>query len=101
MTSHGKSDDGFAEIRPCVGQLVAKAGLGTEFRAQRVEGGRNNRVFHMTCGPADFALKWYYQDKVSDRNRLGAEYSFCELCWSHGIETVPQPLKPRASECVQ
>lgn len=62
---------------------------GAELRP--LKGGANNRVFEIHSEGLYFLLKAYFQHPDDPRDRLGAEFAFCEYAWNHAIRCVPQP----------
>ncbi len=91
------AEDDFAELRPHVDALLQAAGSEGGHRIRELPSGRNSRVFRVAAHrPA--ALKWYYTHSGDDRDRLQSEYAFCQFCWEHGIDSVPQPLAVNRSE---
>lgn len=83
---------GFDEIRSFVEALLADAGFATEVEAERVLGGRNNRVFRLVSGTTKLAVKHYFRVGTEYSSRLNAEYRFCSFCWTRGIQSVPRPF---------
>ncbi len=59
---------------------------------ERLSGGRNNRVYRATFGDASAVLKWYFRHAHDQRDRLNAEYSFCEYAIDRGATCVAMPL---------
>ena len=57
-----------------------------------VRGGGNNRVYRVSTGDGDFALK-VYPSRVDDpRDRLGTEFGALTFLFDNGITTVPRPV---------
>lgn len=78
--------------------LLRAADLPGDFRLQPLPGGGNNRVFRVERNGARALLKAYFQHPEDQRDRLGAEYSFCAFAWANGLRSLPQPLaRDRAS----
>jgi len=77
-----------------VARLLARAGQDGSGPAELVQipGGRNNRVFRVDTGTGPFALKAYFSRPGDPRDRLDAEFRFCEFAWQRGVRTVPEPL---------
>jgi hypothetical protein len=71
--------------------LLKQAGFGCDFRFERLSGGRNNRVYRVTAGAA-VVLKWYFRHANDQRDRLNAEYAFCEYAIACGATCVATPL---------
>jgi len=80
------------DIIRSVKELMRQAGIGGTPDLCQLAGGRNNRVFKLTVPQGHFLLKQYFQSPDDSRDRLGAEFAFCEYCWSRNITNVPQPL---------
>ncbi len=59
---------------------------------QRVQTGRNNRVWVIESYQGRRVLKQYRRSSADVRDRLAAEYRFLELLHSNGIERVPEPI---------
>ncbi|MEO8499138.1 MAG: aminoglycoside phosphotransferase family protein [Planctomycetota bacterium] len=72
--------------------LLRQAGLGNDFAFERLSGGRNNRVYRATGDDATAVLKWYFRHASDERDRLNAEYSFCEYAIECGATCVARPL---------
>ena len=82
-----------AELLAIAGRLAAAAGLPAPVALDRLEGGRNNRVFRVILQSGELVvLKSYYRDLRDDRDRLGAEWAFTRFAWDHGIREIPRPL---------
>ncbi len=74
-------------------RLAMQAGLPAPRAIERLEGGRNNRVFRVTLQSGrTVILKHYYRDALDKRDRLGAEWAFTGFAWERGIREVPCPL---------
>lgn len=58
----------------------------------QLTGGRNNRVFRVDTEAGSFALKAYFSHPSDPRDRLSAEFGFCQFAWKRGIRAVPEPL---------
>ncbi len=65
-------------------------------RLERVGGGKNSQVYHVTCQAGndvfDYALKRYFRHSADQRDRLGVEYHALRFLCSHGITSVPVPV---------
>ncbi len=72
--------------------LLKRVGLGEDFRFERLSGGRNNRVYRVTVGAASAVLKWYFRHANDQRDRLNAEYFFCDYAIDCGATCVAKPL---------
>jgi Phosphotransferase enzyme family len=72
--------------------LLQRAGVGDDFRFERLSGGRNNRVYRVTDGDASAVLKWYFRHADDQRDRLNAEYLLCEYAIGCGAKCVATPL---------
>jgi len=55
--------------------------------------GGNNRVYRIeTNDGSRFVLKWYFQDALGNRNRLGVEFQALQFLSAHGVGSVPRPV---------
>lgn len=75
-----------------VGQLLNQLDARGPFLLTPLSGGRNNRVYEVSCGEQHWMLKWYFVHPADQRPRLATEFAFCDLCWQHGLRWTPQPL---------
>lgn len=65
----------------------------TVVSADRIAGGRNNRVYLVSCGPDDrYVAKFYADDLPGDKNRLEAEFTGLRFLWAHGVRCIPRPV---------
>jgi hypothetical protein len=73
--------------------LSRSVGLLAPIAAERLSGGKNNRVFRIRdeAGNAR-VLKLYHSSASDTRDRLGAEWRFISYARQRNIESVPQPL---------
>ncbi|MBI3252240.1 MAG: hypothetical protein HYZ52_02825 [Candidatus Omnitrophica bacterium] len=55
---------------------------------EKLEGGRNSRVFRVDLGPARSVVVKAY----ARLDRLRIEFSTLEFLWSHGVRIIPEPL---------
>lgn len=59
----------------------------------RIEGGKNSRVYGLTCSNfSQYVAKLYFHRKLSQKNRLGAEFSSLQFLWQNGVRCIPQPI---------
>jgi thiamine kinase-like enzyme len=72
--------------------LLKRVGLGDDLRFERLSGGRNNRVYRVTAGDKSAVLKWYFRHANDQRDRLNAEFAFCEYARECGASCVATPL---------
>ena len=72
--------------------LLRQAGLDAGSSFERLAGGRNNRVYCVRGANTSAVAKWYFHHQDDRRDRLNAEYAFCEFAGRCGIDTVAQPL---------
>jgi hypothetical protein len=85
------SDEG--DQLPVAARLAQAAGLAHPIGLERLDGGKNNRVYRVDlAGGKNVALKSYYADPRDDRDRLAAEWSFLSFAWQRGLRDVPKPL---------
>ena len=73
-------------------ELLKRLRLGGDFHFERLSGGRNNRVYRVAAGDQTVLLKWYFRHAQDQRDRLNAEYSFCEYAIDCGATCVAKPL---------
>ena len=68
--------------------------LGTSVTsAERIYGGRNNRLYQLTCGDSKrYVAKFYPRVGPNDRDRLTAEFTSLDFLWKHGLKCVPEPV---------
>jgi hypothetical protein len=76
-------------------QEPAKQTLSGEFTL--LHGGCNNRVYRVDADPEPVVLKWYFSHSDDPRDRLAAEYAFCDCCWQLGLTQTPRPLAMNAA----
>lgn len=65
------------------------------FRATRLDGGRNSRVYRVDFAagrPTSIVVKHYHLDPQDGRDRLGTEFSALSYLARHGVDVVPGPL---------
>lgn len=72
--------------------LLKQGGFQGDLRFERLSGGRNNRVYRVTSGDQKVVLKWYFHHSQDARERLNAEYAFCEYAFDCGATCVAKPL---------
>ncbi|MFL2771259.1 MAG: aminoglycoside phosphotransferase family protein [Rhodospirillaceae bacterium] len=73
--------------------LVRQADHGQVESIHRIFGGRNNQVFKVeTSTNKTYALKFYVSHPQDTRDRLGAEYAFCQYAWTQGLQCTPEPV---------
>lgn len=72
--------------------LLEQAGMGDLQRLQRIEGGRNNRVYRVESDRGPALLKAYFHHPRDPRDRLGAEWSFSILAAHTQVRRTPLPL---------
>jgi len=72
---------------------VAHALLGDVVAVSRLaSGGRNSRIWRVTCGDRAFALKQYPSRRDDPRDRLATEVGALRLMERYRIDTVPRVL---------
>ena len=60
---------------------------------RRISGGRNSRVYRLTCEDGGvYAAKLYFRHSPDDRDRLEAEYSGLSFLRENGVRCVPRPI---------
>lgn len=55
-------------------------------------GGANNRIYKVSVGSIDYALKFYPQQKNDPRDRLGTEFTSLVFLSENGIRDIPIPI---------
>lgn len=73
-------------------QLLREAGLDERSSFERLAGGKNNRVYRVRGNDTQAIAKWYFHHHDDQRDRLHAEYSFCEFARQCGMDSVAKPL---------
>jgi hypothetical protein len=79
-------------LRTGVESLLLEAGLTGHFRALPLDGGANNRVFHLQGTGSDFLLKMYSESPGDSRARPSTEFNFCRFAWDQNVRALPRPL---------
>ncbi len=59
---------------------------------QRLAGGANNSVFRAVWAGRPYLVKQFFSHPHDLRDRYGAEVSFAEFAWQHGLRALPQLL---------
>jgi len=60
---------------------------------ERIGGGRNSRVYRLTCDNSEtYAGKQYFRHGSDDRDRLGVEFSGLSFLRKHGVRCIPRPV---------
>ena len=60
---------------------------------QPVDGGRNSRVYRVTCDDSErYVAKVYPAAGTGQRNRLDAEFNGLDLLWINGLRCIPRPI---------
>jgi hypothetical protein len=72
--------------------LLREIGFGDRMDFQRLAGGRNNRVYRVLGDGPPVVVKWYFRHAEDQRDRLQAEFAFCEFAKTIGAECVASPL---------
>lgn len=81
------------EVLAIAARLFGKAALAPPVSAERLSGGKNNRVFLVgDAAGARRVIKLYHVSDADRRDRLGAEWRFISYARARGIDTVPEPL---------
>jgi hypothetical protein len=90
----------FQELTEVAAHLIEKAGISGRSKLTPLQGGRNNRVFHVGIGDASFLLKSYFRHEKDPRDRLGAEFSFLSYAWTRGLRMIPRPIAADAAHAL-
>ncbi|CBN55128.1 MULTISPECIES: phosphotransferase [Kamptonema] len=87
--SSQEADKDSSEIKSVCSRL-----LGSEVNhIQRIGGGRNSKVYKLTCAnDSQYAAKLYFRHNSDKRNRLVTEFSSLQFLWENGVSQIPQPL---------
>ncbi len=72
----------------CAARLLAEPVVS----ATAVTGGGNNHIFRIETKAGRYALKFYPNQALDARDRLGQEFSALEFLARHGVDQVPAPL---------
>jgi hypothetical protein len=81
------------DVLAAASRLACAAGLPRALACERIEGGRNNRVYKVTLESGDAVLlKSYYADERDPRDRLEHEWAFLTYAWERNVRAIPQPL---------
>ena len=71
---------------------------------ERIGGGRNSRVYRLTCsspdsssGQATYVLKHYVRHPGDQRDRLATEFGAFRFLWDHDVRQVPEPIAADAT----
>lgn len=77
------------EMRPTLSKL-----LGAHVNSiERVGGGRNSRIYRITCeGTNQYVVKFYFKSILDGRDRLKVEFSGLQFLWESGIRCIPRPI---------
>lgn len=60
---------------------------------ERIGGGRNSKVYRLTCGNSDqYVAKLYFRHSSDDRDRLEADFSGLQFLWKNGVKCIPRPI---------
>jgi hypothetical protein len=65
----------------------------TNHQAERIQSGRNSRVWRIKHYDAVYILKEYFRHPNDPRDRLSTEYNFLSFLDSQGVTNIPRPLK--------
>jgi len=58
-----------------------------------IGGGRNSRVYRITCENFNqYVAKRYFTSRSEGRSRLDIEFSALQFLWEHGVRNIPQPI---------
>ena len=70
-------------------------------KLERISGGRNSKVYRVTCPDSSaYAAKFYFHHPADDKRRLDAEYSGLEFMWENGVRVIPMPVAAdRPNDC--
>jgi hypothetical protein len=76
--------------RPIAKNLLIHAGIDEDFSIERMQGGKNNRVWKIDLDKKSLVLKSYFWSEHDKRDRLRAEYGFIKYLNEHKIKHAPQ-----------
>lgn len=57
-----------------------------------LRGGRGNRLFRVKSSEGRFLLKQYFRSARQPRDRLAAEFEFCQFLHRAGLRRAPEPI---------
>jgi len=76
-------------IKKTVSQLLERKIIGLE----KLGGGRNSRVYKVSCAEGvEFVAKVYHQQESDTRPRQETEFRGLRFLWDFGIRSIPQPI---------
>jgi len=60
---------------------------------EKIGGGRNSKVYGLTCGSfGRYAAKFYFRHSSDDRDRLEAEFFGLKFLWKNRVRCIPRPV---------
>ena len=73
-------------------KLLKSIGENDDYTLRPISGGKNNRAFRLDVGNSRYLLKEYFRDVQDNRDRLKAEFAFCEFVQSCSIKSIALPI---------
>lgn len=87
MSLASSTDADTDDLRDVAARLLDDA----VYAVERVGGGGNNRIYQVEdLGGRRYALKEYLNDRIDERDRLGAEFGGLRFLWLQGVRDVPR-----------
>lgn len=60
---------------------------------EKAGNGKNSQVYHVLCeNDGQFIVKYYFRNKLDNRDRLKVEFSSFRFLWDNGIRCIPKPV---------
>ncbi len=57
-----------------------------------IAGGRNSKVYALSCAGRNYVLKHYFFHQKDKRNRQRVEFGSLQFLWEQGLRSIPQPI---------
>lgn len=78
-----------SEMKPLLSELLGRSIISI----QKIGGGRNSKVYRLTCEGSDqYAAKFYFRHSLDNRDRLGVEFSGLQFLWQNGVRCISRPI---------
>ena len=78
------------DARSLAEKLLSQTQLGECVALERLQGGRNNRIYRINTEDRPLILKSYFEDPDDSRDRCGTETAFLKFTMNQHINTTPQ-----------
>lgn len=77
------------EIRSTFSNLLGRRVISVD----AIGGGRNSRIYRITCEPGErYVVKFYFRHPSDRRDRLEVEFSSLQFLWDSGVRVIPRPV---------